>query len=80
MYSIRHNIFHVKYNNIFIQNSNIHSFATHQKDNFHQPNVRLTSFIKFIEYCWREGLESITHLLTLSCFKKLCRKYLYEKW
>ena len=80
MFSVNSKLLPDKYCNMFVLNSNFHSYSTRQKDYFHLPNVKLTSSQNSLSFVgiklWNQLDESIRSSSTLSRFKKLCRNYL----
>ena len=80
MFSVNSKLLPDKFCNMFVLNSNFHSYSTRQKDYFHLPNVKLTSSQNSLSFVgiklWNQLDESIRSSSTLSRFKKLCRNYL----
>ena len=50
MFSVNSKLLPEKYCNMFVQNSNFHSYSTRQKHFFHLPKVRLTSSMNSLSY------------------------------
>ena len=82
MFSVNSKLLPEKYCNMFVLNSNFHSYSTRQKHYFHLPKVRLTLSLNSLSYVgiklWNQLEESIRSSSTLSRFKKLCRTYLLK--
>ena len=82
MFSVNTKLLPEKYCNMFVLNSNFHSYSTRQKHYFHLPKVRLTLSLNSLSYVgiklWNQLDESIGSSSTLSRFKKLCRTYLLK--
>ena len=78
MYSINSKLLPDKYCDMFVLNSNFHSYSTRQKYSYHLPNVKLTSSINSLSYVgiklWNQLEESIKSSSTITRFKKLCRR------
>ena len=83
MFSVNSKLLPEKYCNMFVLNSNLHSYSTRQKHYFHLPKVRLTLSLNSLSYVgiklWNQLEESIRSSSTLSRFKILCRSYLLKK-
>ena len=82
MYSVQAKIVPDKYCNMFIQNSNIHSYFTRQSHHFHQPNLRSTSGLKSLCYTGIKKWNNLPHHIksssTLTRLKKLCKNLLLD--
>ena len=82
MFSVKSKLLPEKYCNMFVLNSNFHSYSTRQKHYFNLPKVRLTLSLNSLSYVgiklWNQLEESIRSSSTLSRFKKLCCSYLLK--
>ena len=82
MYSVKNKFVPDIFSYVFTQNRNIHSYSTRQKDNFHQPKMRLTSSLNSLAVTgikkWNNLPSSIKQCTMLSSFRKLFRNYLLD--
>ena len=82
MFNVHAKVIPDKYCNMFILNSNVHTYNTRQCKNYHQPNVRSTSGLNSLAYKgikkWNQLPENIRSSTTKSRFKTLCKRYLVD--
>ena len=82
MFSVNSKLLPEKYCDMFVLNSNFHSYSTRQRRNFHLPKVKLTLSQNSLSYVgiklWNQLDELIRSSSTLSRFKKLCRSHLFN--
>ena len=82
MFNVHAKVIPDKYCNMFILNSNVHTYNTRQCKNYHQPNVRSTSGLNSLAYNgikkWNQLPENIRSSTTKSRFKTLCKRYLVD--
>jgi hypothetical protein len=81
MYRYRSGDLPVVFNNMFICNTNIHSYSTRQSSHYHLPQCRTGCFKRSIRYrggyVWNMLPDNIKEVSSLFQFKKLLKKMAY---